>query len=181
MMNIVMKQRMFFILSVFLLFAAASCSKGSKIDIAVDARSAPDGKPVYQAKVIVDGKEEGVTDSSGKFTGQIIRKPGAEVELLVKKDTKGYRYEPWKKNFIIRLPKDSAAADKYEFIAEMTGGKYFTVAAKEKDAMLSSAQIVIDKKKAGATNEKANYCINSFNSRVFPCADAVCPVRKPCH
>lgn len=152
-----MKQYKFLIFSILILFAAISCSKGSKIDIALEARSAPDGKPVSQAKVIVDGKEEGLTDSSGKYTGQIIRKPGAEVELIVKKDAKGYRYEPWKKNFIVRLPKEAAAADKYEFIAEMTGGKYFTVVAKEKDAMLSSAQIVVNKKKAGTTNEKGVY------------------------
>lgn len=152
-----MKQYKFLIFLILILFAAISCSKGSKIDIALEARSAPDGKPVSQAKVIVDGKEEGLTDSSGKYTGQIIRKPGAEVELIVKKDAKGYRYEPWKKNFIVRLPKEAAASDKYEFIAEMTGGKYFTVVAKEKDAMLSSAQIVVNKKKAGATNEKGVY------------------------
>ena len=72
----VMRQYKFFVFSILILFSLISCSKGSKIDIALEARSMPDGKPVSQAKVIIDGKEEGITDSSGKYTGQIIRKPG---------------------------------------------------------------------------------------------------------
>jgi len=152
-----MRQYKFFVFSILILFSLISCSKGSKIDIALEARSMPDGKPVSQAKVIIDGKEEGITDSSGKYTGQIIRKPGADVEVVVKKDAKGYRYEAWKKNFVVRIPKDASVNDKYEFIAELSGGKYFTILAKEKDGPLPSVQIVIDKKKAGATNDKGVY------------------------
>ncbi|MFZ3089842.1 MAG: PEGA domain-containing protein [Nitrospirota bacterium] len=145
------------IMAVLALFLAVACSKGNKIELAIEAMSASDGMSLSQAKIILDNKEEGETDSSGKFNGQIIRKPGTEVELVIKKDAKGYRYEPWKKAFIIRLPKDSAAVDKYEFIAELSGGKYITITAKEKDSPISSAQIMIDKKKAGVTNDKGIY------------------------
>src|SRR5256886_12907862 len=76
---------------------------GERLDVEVKATI--DGQPAAQAKVTVDREELGVTDSRGLFTQRLRKKAGTEVEVTVSKEAPGYRIEPWKTAFLVKLPK----------------------------------------------------------------------------
>src|SRR5437870_7505544 len=88
----------------------AACG-GPRLDLEVKARL--DGQPTPEAKVVVDGRPQGVTDSQGVFVKTLHRKPGAEVEVLVVKELPGYRIEPWKTSFLVKLPKAGARSEEH--------------------------------------------------------------------
>lgn len=81
-----------------LLFA---CSD-EKLDLTVKVRM--EGKPVAQARVTVDKKEQGFTDADGVFARVLKKKPGAVVEIVVVKEIPGYRIKPWKTTFPMKHP-----------------------------------------------------------------------------
>src|SRR6266487_6206327 len=76
---------------------------GERLDIEVKASI--DGQPAAQAKVTVDREELGVTDSQGVFAKRLRKKAGTEVEVVVSKEAPGYRIDPWKTAFLVKLPK----------------------------------------------------------------------------
>ena len=80
---------------------------GERVDIEVKARL--DGQPAAGAKVVIEREELGVTDAQGMFAKQISRKAGTELEVTVSKEAPGYRIEPWKTSFLVKLPKDGQA------------------------------------------------------------------------
>src|SRR3990172_9464354 len=127
-------------LSVSLLFAAlllfACC--GEKLQLEVKARM--DGQPAAQAKVIVDNEEQGLTDANGNFSKIIRRKPGADVEVSVSKEMPGYRVQPWKGTFLMKLPK-KGTIDTYPFDAELTASRYVTIVVTEKGAPIQDATL----------------------------------------
>src|SRR5437660_12395778 len=82
-----------------------ACSE--RLDIEVKARL--DGQPAAQAKVVVDREELGVTDAQGVLAKQIRKKAGAEIDVTVSKEMPGYRIEPWKPTFPVKMPKDGKA------------------------------------------------------------------------
>jgi tetratricopeptide (TPR) repeat protein len=138
----------------FLLLAVltlAAC--GQKLDLRVTARL--DGQPVSQAKVTIDGQEQGGTDGTGVFAKTIQRKPGAEVEVLVVKELPGYRIKPWKTSFLVKLPK-GGAVDTYAFDADLEATRYITLVATEKGTPVADATVKVNDKelgKTGATGE----------------------------
>src|SRR5436309_14810197 len=75
---------------------------GERLDIEVKASI--DGQPAAQAKVTVDREELGVTDSQGVFAKRLRKKAGTEVEVVVRKERPGYRTDPWKTAFPVKLP-----------------------------------------------------------------------------
>jgi hypothetical protein len=87
------------VLAVFLLGAC-----GERVELEVLARL--DGAPAAQAKVALGGKELGVTDAQGRFMKEIRSKAGAELEVMVTKEAPGYRIEPWKTSFLVKLAKE---------------------------------------------------------------------------
>src|SRR5512137_346830 len=89
---------------------------GEKISFEVKARM--DGQPAAQARVTVDGVDEGITGADGSFTKVLVRKPGAEVTVVVTKDMPGYRIQPWKTAFLMKLPKKEGM-DHYVFEADL--------------------------------------------------------------
>ena len=136
--------------SAFLLCAAfllAACSQ--KLDLEVRARM--DAQPASQAKVMVDGQEQGITDGTGVFAKGIQRKPGAEVEVLVVKELPGYHIKPWKTSFLVKLPKDGAV-DKYTFDADLQATRFITLAATEKGAPVADATVSVNDKEIGKTD-----------------------------
>src|SRR5437879_10740822 len=88
-------------LPILLIALLGAC--GQRLDIEVKARI--DGQPAAQAKVAVDREEVGVTDAQGAFAQRLSRKAGSEVEVTVSKEAPGYRVEPWKTTFLVKLPK----------------------------------------------------------------------------
>ena len=134
----------------FIVFAALMLSAcgGQRLDLQVKARM--DGQPVSQAKVTVDGQEQGVTDGTGVFAKTIQRKPGAEVEVLVVKELPGYRITPWKTSFLVKLPKDGAV-DKYSFDVDLQATRYITLVATEKGAPVADATVKVNDKEMGKT------------------------------
>src|SRR3979490_3347168 len=87
-----------------LLTTALLSACGERLDIEVKARI--DGQPAAQAKVFVDREEIGVTDPQGPLAEQVRKKAGAEIDVTVSKEMPGYRIEPWKSTFLVKLPKE---------------------------------------------------------------------------
>ena len=121
---------------------------GQRLDIEVKARI--DGRPVPQASVVVDHEELGVTDSQGVFAKQLRKKPGAEIELSVRKEMPGFRIEPWKTTFFVKLDQQGA----YRFEANLNATRYVTLRVSDKGAPLADAEVTAGGKKAGVTDAK---------------------------
>jgi hypothetical protein len=122
------------VLASLMLFACAS----EKLELEVKARM--DGKPAAQAKITVDGEEQGVTDTNGTFSKILNKKPGAEVEVAVSKEMPGYRIKPWKTTFLVKLPK-SGTVEKYSFDAELPASRYVMIIAMEKESPVPDAVV----------------------------------------
>jgi len=143
--------RSILVLSVsFLLFACA----GEKLELKVKARM--DGQPAAQARVAVDGQEQGLTDADGSFSTVLTRKPGAEVEVVVAKEMPGYRIKPWKGTFLMKLPK-SGAVETYSFDADLPASRYVTIVATDKGGPVAEAVVRAAGKDAGKTDAKGEF------------------------
>lgn len=136
------------LLSSIMLFACAN-----KLEIEVQARL--DNQPAADAKVLVDGIEEGVTDDSGYFSKVIKRKSGVEVLVSVIKEAPGYRIEPWEDSFVMQKPQKGM--DKYSFKVDFKAVKYFTLVVTEKGEPLEGATVRVGRKTAGRTDEKGEF------------------------
>jgi tetratricopeptide (TPR) repeat protein len=128
---------------------AVAC--GERIDIEVRARL--DGQPAAQAKVVVEREQLGLTDAQGLLVKQISRKAGTELEVTVTKEAPGYRIEPWKATFLVKLPKDGQA-NKHRFEADLKAMRYNTLRVTDKGAPLAGAKVTVGGKEAGVTDEK---------------------------
>src|SRR5258705_3564269 len=124
---------------------------GQRLDIEVKARI--DGQPAAQAKVAVDREQVGVTDAQGVFAQQLRRKAGSEVEVTVSKEAPGYRVEPWKTTFLVKLPKGDQI-DTYRVDADLKAMRYVTLRVNEKGTPLPEAKVTVGGKEAGVTDAK---------------------------
>jgi len=129
------------------LAAALLAACGQSIDVEVKARI--DGQPVPQASVVVDREELGVTDSQGVFAKQIRKKAGSEVEVSVRKEMPGYRIEPWKTTFLVKLNQPA-----YRLEADLNATRYVTLRVSDKGAPLAEAAVTAGGKPVGATDAK---------------------------
>jgi len=127
---------------------------GERLDIEVKARI--DGQPAAQAKVAVDREELGVTDAQGVFAKQIRKKAGAEIDVTVSKEMPGYRIEPWKSTFLVKLPKEGQT-NTYRVEADLKAMRYVTLRASEKGAPLPEAKVTVGGKEAGVTDAKGEF------------------------
>jgi len=124
---------------------------GQRLDVEVKARI--DGQPAAQAKVAVDREQVGVTDAQGVFAQQLRRKAGSEVEVTVSKEAPGYRVEPWKTTFLVKLPKGDQI-DTYRVDADLKAMRYVTLRVNEKGTPLPEAKVTVGGKEAGVTDAK---------------------------
>ncbi len=136
------------VLVMFVAFSLFSCS-GENLELKVKARL--DGEAVTQAKVTVDNEEQGLTGTDGIFSKIMKKKPGVEVEIVVSKEMPGYRIQPWKSKFVMKLPK-SGTVDVYAFDADLVATRYVTVAATEKGAPVLDAIVRVAGKEVGKTD-----------------------------
>jgi len=127
---------------------------GQSLNIEVKARI--DGQPAAQAKVTVDREELGVTDAQGVFAQRLRKKAGSEVEVTVNKEAPGYRIEPWKTTFLVKLPKGDQI-DTYRVEADLKAMRYVTVRVSEKGAPLPEAKVTVAGKEAGLTDAKGEF------------------------
>jgi len=134
-----------------LLAAALLSACGERLDIEVKARI--DGQPAAQAKVIVDREEIGVTDAQGVLAKQIRKKAGAEIDVTVSKEMPGYRIEPWKSTFLVKLPKEGQS-NAYRVEADLKAMRYVTLHVNEKGTPLSGAKVTIAGKAVGVSDDK---------------------------
>jgi len=137
--------------SLVLLTTALLVACSERVDVEVKARI--DGQPATQAKVTVDREELGVTDAQGVFSKQIRKKAGAEIEVTVSKEMPGYRIDPWKTTFLVKLPKEGQT-DKYRVEADLKAMRYVTLRVSEKGVPLSAAKVTVGGKEAGLTDAK---------------------------
>src|SRR5437667_6692210 len=127
---------------------------GERLDIEVKASI--DGQPAPQAKVTVDREELGVTDSQGLFTQRLRKKAGTEVEVTVSKEAPGYRIEPWKTAFLVKLPKgDQIVA--YRVDADLKATRYVTVRVSEGSTPVPEAKVTVGGKEEGVTDAKGEF------------------------
>jgi tetratricopeptide (TPR) repeat protein len=124
---------------------------GQRLDVEVKARI--DGQPAAQAKVALDREEVGVTDAQGVFAKQIRKKAGSEVEVTVSKEAPGYRIEPWKTTFLVKLPKGDQI-DTYRVDADLKAMRFVTLRVSEKGTPLPEAKVTVGGKEAGVTDAK---------------------------
>jgi hypothetical protein len=124
---------------------------GQRLDIEVKARI--DGQPAAQARVVVDREELGFTDAQGVLAKQISKKAGSEIDVTVSKEMPGYRIDPWKTTFLVKLPKQDQI-DTYRFEADLKAVRYVTLRVIEKGAPLPGAKVAVGGKEAGVTDAK---------------------------
>ncbi|HVP78741.1 MAG TPA: PEGA domain-containing protein [Thermodesulfobacteriota bacterium] len=138
------------------MFAACSlfCCSGKNLELKVKARL--DGESMSQARVTVDNEEQGFTGPDGIFSKIIKRKPGVEVEIVVSKEMTGYRIQPWKAKFVMKLPK-SDTVDVYAFDADLVATRYVTVTATEKGAPVADAIVRAAGKEVGKTDAQGMF------------------------
>lgn len=122
---------------------------GQKLDLEVKARM--DGQAASQARVVVDGQEQGTTDGEGRFAMTLTKKVGTEVEVRVSKEAPGYRIQPWKTTFVVKLP-TGGGVDRYSFDADLQATRYVNLAATEKGAPVADAVVSVNGKEAGKTD-----------------------------
>lgn len=134
-----------------LLVTALLGACGQRLDVEVKARI--DGQPAAQAKVAVDRELVGVTDAQGVFAQQLRRKAGSEVEVTVSKEAPGYRVEPWKTTFLVKLPKGDQI-DTYRVDADLKAMRYVTLRVNEKGTPVPEAKVTVGGKEAGVTDAK---------------------------
>jgi tetratricopeptide (TPR) repeat protein len=132
--------------------ALAAC--GQKLDLEVKARI--DGEATPQATVLVDGQEQGTTDSEGRFAKTLTKKVGTEVEVRVSKEAPGYRIQPWKTTFVVKLPQ-GGGVDKYAFDADLQATRYVTLVVTEKGAPVAEAVVRVNGREAGKTDAKGEF------------------------
>jgi hypothetical protein len=133
------------------LAAVLLSSCGQRLDIEIKARI--DGQPAAQAMVVVDREQLGVTDAQGVLSKQLNKKAGAEIEVTVTKEMPGYRIEPWKTSFLVKLPKEGRT-DTYRFDADLKAVRYVTLRVSERGAPLPGAKVTVGGKDAGVTDAK---------------------------
>ncbi len=144
--------RLMFLLSfATILFA---CSNEKKLEIEV--KVALEGNPTAGAKVLINGIEEGLTDSNGQFLKVLSKKPGVQISLSVVKEIPGYRIEPWKDSFVMKLP-EKGAVDRYSFQAELKATKYVTLVVTENGTPIKEAAVAIGGKEVGKTDDKGEF------------------------
>ncbi len=146
--------------SSILIFA---CEGGKQSEIEVEVNVTLDGKPTPQAKVLLDDLELGATDGNGYFSKRIMRQPGSEVFVAVQKEAPGYRIEPWKDSFVVKLPKERVV-DRYPFKVELRATKFFTLYVTEDGTPLEDASIRIQDKSV-TTDEDGEY---EYHYQVLP-------------
>src|SRR5207244_2446485 len=145
---------------------------GERLDVEVKATS--DGQPAAQAKVTVDREELGVTDARGVFTQRLRKKAGTEVEVTVSKEAPGYRIDPWKTAFLVKLPKGDQIVT-YRVEADLKATRYVTVRVSEGGAPVSEAKVTVGEKEVGATDAKGEFV---YSYRTQPANGAEIGVAK---
>src|SRR6266487_4374732 len=144
---------------------------GERLDIEVKASI--DGQPAAQAKVTVDREELGVTDSQGVFAKRLRKKAGTEVEVVVSKEAPGYRIDPWKTVFLVKLPKGDEIVT-YRVEADLKATRYVTVRVSEGGTPVPEAKVTIGKEE-GVTDAKGEFV---YSYRTQPAKGAEIGVAK---
>src|SRR5258705_4498132 len=137
-----------------LLATALLAACGEHFDIKV--RATIDGQPASQAKVVVDREELGATDARGLFTQRLRKKAGTEVEVTVSKEAPGYRIDPWKTSFLVKLPKGDQIVT-YRVDADLKATRYVTVRVSETGTPGPEAKGTVAGKEEGATDAKGEF------------------------
>jgi len=143
------KGKLFVVLLASLMLFSCSRMKGLELEV----KAVLDGKPAGNAKVLVDGMDEGVTDESGQFVKLLKRKPGRDVHVSVLMEAPGYEIQPWEDSFIMKIP-PKGGMDRYSFQVDFKATKYVTLAVAEKGNPLEGAAVSIGSNMVGDTDAK---------------------------
>jgi len=145
---------------------------GERLDVEVKATL--DGQPAAQAKVTVDREDLGVTDARGLFTQRLRKKAGTEVEVTVSKEAPGYRIDPWKTAFLVKLPKGDQLVT-YRVEADLKATRYVTVRVSEAGTPVPEAKVMVGGKEEGVTDAKGEFV---YSYRTQPANGAELSVAK---
>src|SRR5256885_7720522 len=145
---------------------------GERLDVEVKATI--DGQPAAQARVTVDREELGVTDARGLFTERLRKKAGIEVEVTVSKEAPGYRIDPWKSSFLVKLPKGDQIVS-YRVEADLKATRSVTVRVSEGGTPVPEAKVTIGGKDEGGTDAKGEF---AYSYRTQPAKGTEISVAK---
>lgn len=135
------------LLSVFLF----ACAAQKEVELQLEVKASMDGAPAAQAKVLLDGVEEGVTDADGMFTATLQRMPETRVKVsVIMESPDGYRVEPWEGDVEIRQPQ-KGVVDTYPLDAVLESTKQITVRVTAKGTPLEGASVKVDGEEAAMT------------------------------
>jgi tetratricopeptide (TPR) repeat protein len=146
------KQTFRFVLILMAILFVFACDTTKKVDFELEVAVSLDGKPVSQARVLVDGTQIGSTDDRGYYMQKMQKLPGQEVQVTVTKEASGYRIESWKDSFVTKLPKEGVV-DKYAFKADLKATRYFTLLVSDDGEPVDGAAIRIQGKSVAQTDE----------------------------
>ena len=132
------------ILLTFLSVVLFSCAAQKEVELRLEVKATMDGEPAAQAKVLLDGVEEGIIDDSGMFTATLQRMPGTHVKVsVIMVSTDGYRIEPWEGDLEVRQPQ-KGVVDTYPLEAVLESTKQITIRVTAKGSPLEGASVKID-------------------------------------
>lgn len=131
------------ILVVFLSVVLFSCAAQKDVEVRLEVKATMDGAPAVQAKVLLDGVEEGITDENGMFIASLQKTPGARLKVSVIMESRdGYRIEPWEGDLEIRQP-EKGTVDTYPVDAVLQSTKKITVRVTAGGTPLEGASVKI--------------------------------------
>lgn len=142
--------------SIFLLAVVAILINGCSVELSVDMTAELDGKPVSQAKVLLDGVEAGVTDDQGHFVTKVKRKPDVQFEMSVVKEVPGYRIEPWKESMVVKKESDGGKTN-LVYQIKLESNPFVALMVSENKAPVAEASVFADGKKLGKTDEAGKF------------------------
>ncbi len=140
------------ILLTFLSVVLFSCAAQKEVELRLEVKATIDGEPAAQAKVLLDGVEEGIIDDSGMFTATLQRMPGTHVKVsVIMVSTDGYRIEPWEGDLEVRQPQ-KGVVDTYPLDAVLESTKQITVKVIAKGTPVEGASVRVDGEQSALTD-----------------------------
>jgi tetratricopeptide (TPR) repeat protein len=114
------------------------------VDFDLEVKVQLDGRPVYDAQVLLDGVAEGATDANGQFLKKLTRMPEQPVRIEVKKDDSKDRTKTWENSFKVKPRKDSEPREKQSFAVALQ--RFVLVDVSYQDKPVEGATLSVDGK-----------------------------------
>ncbi|MDH5302130.1 MAG: PEGA domain-containing protein [Gammaproteobacteria bacterium] len=110
------------------------------------------GVNAADAKVIIDGKEMGVTDATGSYTTKLMINRMTTVEVKVEKEMPGHTSAPWQSSAVF----GEDAPNEMRFAASIKAVPFFTIKVTDGDALIKDADVILGNDTIGKSDESGS-------------------------